>query len=149
MLITKTTFLIIILISIIGLEKLFPVKISWNLSDQSQGVFNGQVYIAPNASKSRSEQINKNLMLSKQAENNTKPELRIYNDNVKATHGATVGQLDKEQSFYLQSRGYTYQEALKTLSKAFVFDLIDGESSHVKDFYVSDLDQIIFNSGES
>ncbi len=119
------------------------------LSDQAQGVFNGRVYIAPDAGKSHSEQINKNLMLSKQAEINTKPELQIYNDNVKATHGATVGQLDKEQSFYLQSRGYTYQEALKTLSKAFVFDLINEESSHVKNFYLSDLDHAIFDFGES
>ena len=69
------------------------------LSGQAQGVFNGRIYIAPHASGSQSEQINKNLMLSKQAEINAKPELQIYNDDVRATHGATVGQLDEEQGF--------------------------------------------------
>ena len=115
------------------------------LSDRAQGVFNGRVYIGPNASQSHSEQINKNLMLSKQAQINAKPELRIYNDDVKATHGATVGQLDKKQSFYLQSRGYTQKQALKTLSKAFLFDLINKESFYGKDFYFSDLDGIFPN----
>ena len=115
------------------------------LSDQAQGVFNGRVYIGPNASKSHSKQINKNLMLSKQAEIDAKPELQIYNDNVKATHGATVGQLDKEQIFYLQSRGYTHRETLKTLSKAFLFDLITKEDPCVKDFYLFDLDQTLLN----
>lgn len=119
------------------------------LSDRSQGVFNGRVYIAPGASGSQSEQTNKNLMLSKQAEINAKPELQIYNDDVKATHGATVGQLDKEQIFYLQSRGYTQGQALKTLSKAFIFDLVDKEPTCVKDFYLHDLDQAISILGET
>ncbi len=119
------------------------------LSGQARGVFNGRVYIAPDASGSQSEQVNKNLMLSNQAEINAKPELQIYNDEVKATHGATVGQLNEEQGFYLKSRGYTPEQALKSLSKAFVFDLVNEEKSHVKDFYLSDLDETISCLGET
>ncbi len=109
------------------------------LSGQAQAVFNGKVYIAANAAKSNSEQINKNLMLSSDAEIDTKPELQIYNDDVKAAHGATVGQLDEEQKFYLQSRGYTAERASQILSKAFVYGLFDRESEQVQDFYGSDV----------
>jgi FeS assembly protein SufD len=96
------------------------------LTDKAQAVFNGKVVISKMASQSNSEQINKNLMLSKLAEVDTKPELQIYNDDVKAAHGATVGQIDEEQRFYLQSRGYTEKEAGQVLSKAFVYGLLDG-----------------------
>ncbi|MEM7646994.1 MAG: SufD family Fe-S cluster assembly protein, partial [Pseudomonadota bacterium] len=67
------------------------------LADSAKAVFNGLVRIEEKASKSFSEQINKNLVLSKKAEVNTKPELQIFNDDVKAAHGATVGQIDEEQ----------------------------------------------------
>lgn len=111
------------------------------LTDSAQAVFNGKVYIAEKASKSNSEQINKNLMLSKKAEVNTKPELQIFNDDVKAAHGATVGQMDEEQRFYLQSRGYSSEEAGRVLSKAFVFDLLDDVTPLAKSFYEQDIDE--------
>ena len=105
------------------------------LGDQSKAVFNGKIQMDENASGSNSELINKNLMLSKKAEIDTKPELQIYNDDVKAAHGATVGQLDEEQRFYLQSRGYSAKQAGQILAKAFVFGLLDNEDQSVKDFF--------------
>lgn len=113
------------------------------LSEKAQAVFNGKVYIAPKASKANSEQINKNLMLSNSAEVDTKPELQIYNDDVKAAHGATVGQLNEEQKFYLQSRGYSNDQAARVLAKAFVFDLLEEEGEAVDQFYHSSLEQAL------
>ncbi len=113
------------------------------LTDQAQAVFNGKVYIAEKARGSNSEQINKNLMLSKKAEVDTKPELQIYNDDVKAAHGATVGQIDEEQRFYLQSRGYSSRQAGRVLAKAFVFGLLDDADDKVKDFYLPEMAQIL------
>ncbi len=118
------------------------------LADSAQAVFNGKVCIAKNARKSNSEQINKNLMLSKHAEVDTKPELQIYNDDVKAAHGATVGQLDEEQRFYLQSRGYSDKEAGRVLAKAFVFGLLDQSSDKARNFLSSDLERVLAEMGE-
>ena len=109
------------------------------LSGEARAVFNGKVFIAEKACQSNSEQINKNLMLSKKAEIDTKPELQIYNDDVKASHGATVGQLDEEQRFYLQSRGYGAEQARRVLARAFIFDLIESEPDLAKEFYSEDL----------
>lgn len=119
------------------------------LADTAKAVFNGKVFVAEGAAKSNSEQINKNLMLSKSAEINAKPELQIYNDDVKAAHGATVGQLDEEQRFYLQSRGYSNKQAMQVLSKAFIFDLIEGEGEELKQFYSSSLKQTLVDLKES
>ena len=119
------------------------------LTDQTQAVFNGKILIDSHAAKSQSEQINKNLMLSKKAQINTKPELQIHNDDVKAVHGATIGQLDEEQRFYLESRGYNREQSLKTLSKAFVFDLIHSEKDSTKEFYFDDLNEILSRFKES
>lgn len=119
------------------------------VADSARAVFNGKVYIEKKARQSNSEQINKNLMLSKKAEVDTKPELQIYNDDVKAAHGATVGQLDEEQRFYLQSRGYSAEQAGRYLSKAFVFGLLEGVSSNVKGFYENDLLNTINDLKES
>ena len=113
------------------------------LSDEAKAVFNGKIYIEKKASKSNSEQINKNLMLSKKAEVDTKPELQIYNDDVKAAHGATVGQLDEEQRFYLLSRGYSRDDASRILSKAFVYDLLKDQKPEVVKFYSDDIDKTL------
>jgi Fe-S cluster assembly protein SufD len=111
------------------------------LSGKAQAVFNGKVYIAEKAAKSNSDQINKNLMLSEKAEVDTKPELQIYNDDVKATHGATVGQMDPEQLFYLQSRGYRVEQARQILSRAFIFDMITPEDKPmIKSFFFEDVE---------
>ncbi len=93
------------------------------LSEESRGVFNGRVEIARGASGSNSSQINKNLMLSRRAEIDTKPELRIDNDDVKAAHGATIGRLDPEHVFYLRSRGLSEGHAVDLLSRGFALDV--------------------------
>ena len=75
------------------------------LSGQAQGVFNGKIFVREGAQKTDAKQTNKVLLLSENATIHTKPQLEIFADDVKCTHGATVGQLDEEQIFYLRSRG--------------------------------------------
>lgn len=113
------------------------------LADNCRATFNGRVYVAPGASKSNSEQLNKNLLLSEKAEINTKPELQIYNDDVKAAHGATVGQLDKEQLFYLQSRGIKKESAWQLLSEAFVYDLFEDLNDEDRAFFTNSLEKTL------
>lgn len=95
------------------------------LNDQAKGVFNGKVIVHPAAQKTQSRQINKNLLLSKTAEMNTKPELEIYADDVQCAHGATVGQIDEEALFYLRSRGLDEDQATTLLTQAFCNDILD------------------------
>jgi Fe-S cluster assembly protein SufD len=93
------------------------------LKDKAKGTTNGKIFIAQDAQKVASLQMNHNLLLSPGAEANTKPELEIYADDVKANHGATVGRLDEEKMFYLRSRGLTAAAAEKLLSEAFARDV--------------------------
>ncbi|MCD8543208.1 MAG: SufD family Fe-S cluster assembly protein [Gammaproteobacteria bacterium] len=90
-------------------------------NDSSTGIFNGKVIIEKNAQKSIVNQLNKNLLLSNKATINTKPELEIYADDVKASHGATVGQLDEQALFYLQSRGIETNDARQLLIDGFLY----------------------------
>ena len=94
------------------------------LDGRSHGVFNGKVVVAEGAIKTDSAQSNANLLLSDRAEIDTKPELEIYNDDVKCAHGATVGQLDKNQLFYLKSRGLSEEEAKQLLTFAFADEIL-------------------------
>jgi Fe-S cluster assembly protein SufD len=93
------------------------------LADKAKAVFNGKVVIVRDAQKSSSEQLNRNLLLSKQAEINTKPELQIDADDVQAKHGATVGQLSEEQLFYLLSRGISENVARGMLTRGFIEEI--------------------------
>jgi len=86
---------------------------------RGKAVFNGLVYIGENASQSATEQKNANLLLSDTAEINPKPELQIHNDDVVASHGSTVGNLDEEQLFYLRQRGISEAEGRALLTFAF------------------------------
>jgi Fe-S cluster assembly protein SufD len=95
------------------------------LNGNSRAVFNGKVVVAKDAQKTNASQQNKNLLLSKQAEVDTKPQLEIYADDVKCAHGATVGQLDEDALFYLQSRGLNPEQAKEFLLTAFVADRIE------------------------
>jgi len=95
------------------------------LRDEARAVFNGRIHIYPDAQQTLAEMNNRNLLLSKNAEVNTKPELEIYADDVKCAHGATVGQIDKESLFYLRSRGIDSAEAYRILSDAFVYEVLD------------------------
>jgi Fe-S cluster assembly protein SufD len=94
------------------------------LKDQSRGILNGKIFIAKDAQKVASLQMNHNLLLSPTAEADTKPELEIYADDVKANHGATVGRLDEEKLFYLVSRGIRPAEAQQMLAHAFIGDVL-------------------------
>jgi len=85
----------------------------------AKGVFKGKIHIAPNAIKTQGYQLHKALILSDDAEIDVKPELEIFADDVKCSHGSTCGELDKEQLFYLRSRGISEQNAQQILIKAF------------------------------
>jgi Fe-S cluster assembly protein SufD len=94
------------------------------LDGAARGVFNGKVVVHPDAQKTDAQQQNKNLLLSRNAEIDTKPELEIYADDVKCTHGATVGQLDRDTLFYLRSRGIDLEDARSLLTYAFATDVL-------------------------
>jgi len=95
------------------------------LDDKSSAVFNGRIIVRKDAQKTDSKQTNKNLVLSDDAVIDTKPELQILADDVRCTHGATIGQLDAEAMFYLQSRGIGREQARSLLTYAFAQDIID------------------------
>jgi Fe-S cluster assembly protein SufD len=95
------------------------------LNDTATAAFNGKIVVRKDAQKTDAKQTNQNLMLSDDAVVNAKPELQIFADDVKCTHGATVGQLDAEAAFYLRSRGIGPQEARGMLTHAFAKDVID------------------------
>ena len=94
------------------------------LGGRSRGVFRGRIVVQPGAQKTDSEQTNNNLLLSDRALVNTKPQLEIYADEVKCTHGATIGQLDQEAIFYMRSRGIDEEMARSILVYGFAEDLI-------------------------
>lgn len=95
------------------------------LDGRSRGVFNGQVHVAKDAQRTDAEQSNHNLLLSRDAEIDTKPQLEIYADDVKCAHGITVGQLDENQMFYLRSRGVPEVEARGMLTYGFACDIAE------------------------
>ncbi len=95
------------------------------LGGHGRGVFNGKVVVHQHAIKTDAQQSNKNLLLSKDAEVDTKPELEIYADDVKCAHGATVGQLDEDALFYLRSRGLDESAARALLTYAFAGDILE------------------------
>ena len=99
------------------------------LNGKSRGVFNGKVVVHPQAQKIEAYQNNANLLLSDDSEIDTKPELEIYADDVKCTHGATVGQLDDNMLFYLRSRAVDEQTAKNLLTYAFADEVINNISS--------------------
>ena len=95
------------------------------LFDQSQGVFNGKVYVRPDAQKTNAYQNNANVLVGEDAQMNTKPELEIYADDVKCSHGTTTGQIDESAMFYLRARGLSEDSARKLLTTAFINDVLN------------------------
>ena len=95
------------------------------LDGKSRAVFNGKVFVHKNASGTDAQQSNKNLLLSNDARVDTKPQLEIYNDDVKCAHGATVGQLEEEELFYLLSRGLNEDLARNLLTYGFAEEIIN------------------------
>jgi Fe-S cluster assembly protein SufD len=98
------------------------------LSGQARAVFNGKIIVRPQAQKTNAKQTNKALLLSDEAQVNTKPQLEIFADDVKCTHGAAIGQLDEDALFYLRARGVAEADARHMLIEAFAGEIIDGIS---------------------
>jgi len=96
------------------------------LGGEATGVFDGKVLVRREAQKTDSSQTNKNLLLSRDAEINTKPTLEIYADDVKCAHGATTGQLDPNALFYLRARGLSKSDAERVLTQAFAHEVLDA-----------------------
>lgn len=95
------------------------------LDGESRAVFNGRIYIRPQAQKANSSQLNNNLLMSSKAEADSQPQLMIEADDVKAAHGSTVGHLDAEELFYLRSRGIPRSVAVPLLAYGFLADLLE------------------------
>ena len=94
------------------------------LDKNSRGVFQGKIHVCPGAQKTDGHQLSRALLLSNRAELDAKPELEIYADNVKCSHGASAGELDSESLFYLMSRGISFEEARRILIEAFVSEAL-------------------------
>ena len=94
------------------------------MKDESTGVFNGKIFVRPIAQKTNAFQSNKNILLSDQATINTKPQLEIYADDVKCSHGCTIGKMDEEGLFYLQSRGIPEEMAKSLVLHSFTMDVL-------------------------
>ena len=95
------------------------------LFDTSTGVFNGRTVVHENAQKITAQQTNKNILLSKKAKMNANPQLEIYADDVKCSHGSTTGQIDEDALFYLQSRGINKQDAMELMVAGFANEVLD------------------------
>jgi Fe-S cluster assembly protein SufD len=95
------------------------------MDDQSTGVFNGKVIVREDAQKIQAYQSNGNILISDRASINSKPELEIYADDVRCSHGSTTGQLDEDALFYLQARGINKKSAQKLLVSAFIGEVLD------------------------
>lgn len=106
----------------------------------SKGVFNGKIYVRPNAQKTNAFQANRNLLLTDKATVNTKPQLEIWADDVKCSHGCTTGQLDEEALFYLRTRGVSKDSARAMMLYAFAGEILDNvKHPELKDY----LDQLV------
>jgi len=95
------------------------------LDDKSRGIFDGTIIVRPDAQKTNSRQVNRNLLLSEAAIIDSKPTLEIHNDDVKCSHGSTIGQIDEEALFYLRARGISEEEARNLLIYAFASEIVD------------------------
>ena len=110
------------------------------LSGKTTGIFNGKIYVDSKAQKTNAFQTNNTILLSDIAKSYIKPQLEIYADDVKCSHGATTGQLDKDQLFYLRARGIPEQKARQLLLKAFAGEIIEQVLlEEVKDYLYNKL----------
>lgn len=104
------------------------------IDDKASAVFNGKVFVRKDAQKINAFQSNGNVLLSNAASVNSKPELEIYADDVKCSHGSTTGQLDEKAVFYLRSRGLSEKQAREMLVQAFVGDVLDQLDQPIRSF---------------
>ena len=107
------------------------------VDDKASAVFLGRVHVAKNSQKTDAYQNNKNILLTREASVNSKPQLEIYADDVKCSHGSTIGQIDGDAIFYLQSRGISKIEAQKLLLQAYTLELTDCISNDTIKNYLS------------
>jgi len=127
------------------LEHAQPNCTSWEyfngvFDDRARGVFNGRIIVRPGAQKTDSKQTNNNLLLSEHARADSQPQLEIYADDVKCTHGATLGPIDAEHLFYLQSRGLSVDQARAMLTYGFGSEILNAvKAEPVRD----DLDRLV------
>ena len=105
------------------------------LNDNSKGVYQGKIYVNSRAQKTDGYQLSKALLLNENTEFDAKPELEIYADDVKCSHGSTSGNLDEEAIFYLMSRGLNYQQSRKLLINGFLLDVVEK----ITDLEIKDL----------
>lgn len=101
------------------------------IGGKASGVFNGKIFVREDAQKTNAYQSNKNILLTDDAQMNTKPQLEIFADDVKCTHGATTGQMDEEALFYLRTRGIGEQSAKAILNIAFASDVLNNIKNEV------------------
>jgi Fe-S cluster assembly protein SufD len=114
------------------------------LKDRSSGVFNGRAIVHEGAEKTDSSQSNKNLLLSQDAIMNSNPQLEIYTDDVKCSHGSTTGALEEDALFYIQSRGLDEASARELLVRGFASEIIDLISNdEIRDHVIDHFDQWI------
>ena len=116
--------------------------IKFVLEDNARGRFIGDLKIAPDAQQTEAHQTNRNLVLSETAEMRTQPQLEIYADDVKATHGASTGQLDESALFYMQQRGIDKEKARQLLVNAFMKDVVEAISDPYSEIREQLLDAI-------
>ena len=109
------------------------------LDDKAGGVFNGKVFVRQDAQKTNAFQSNKNILLSDQATVNTKPQLEIWADDVKCSHGCTTGQIDEEALFYLRTRGLSEKSARALMLYAFALETIEHVENEVLRSYLENL----------
>ncbi|HEX6891543.1 MAG TPA: Fe-S cluster assembly protein SufD [Chryseolinea sp.] len=106
------------------------------MDGNSKGVFNGKIYVRPQAQKTNAFQANRNILLSDKAVVNTKPQLEIWADDVKCSHGCTTGQLDEEAMFYLQTRGINKETARAMMLYAFAIEILDNvKNKGLKEYF--------------
>lgn len=109
------------------------------LNDRSIGIFNGKIYVAKDAQKTNAYQSSKNILLSDDATINTKPQLEIYADDVKCSHGSSTGQIDEDALFYLRSRGLSIDSAKILLMNAFAGDVVNMVKIEALKEFINDL----------
>jgi Fe-S cluster assembly protein SufD len=109
------------------------------IDDNATAVFNGKIFVQKDAQKTNAFQSNKNILLSDNATVNTKPQLEIFADDVKCSHGCTIGQFDEDAFFYLRSRGISEKAAKSLLVRAFAIDIMDHIKPEPIRLYVDEL----------
>ena len=116
------------------------------LDNSSKAVYQGKIYVHQDAQKTDGYQLSKAILLNENSEFNAKPELEIYADDVKCSHGSASGSLDDNSIFYLRSRGLSYNEAKKLLIKGFLLDVIEKiTDEEIKKYYQTNNGFILMN----